>query len=284
MWTPRPSSAIEPARRRWIGPPAPPHKAPALVDPLIDPIVLVEGLRKSFDTRGEVLSGVHLTILRGERVALIGANGSGKSTLLRCIVGLIPLSAGTVQVMGERFTHAPTVSQRSRLRRRTGFVFQKHGLVRRRSVLSNVVQGMSGQPRGWRAVSQEIAPASWRTRAVEALADVNLSDKIMARADTLSGGQQQRVAIARALVHAPDLLIADEPAASLDPVAGRDVMALFLRLCRESGATLLFTSHDMEHAVEFADRIVALKAGRIWLNTLAHEASRDQLAEVFDDR
>ncbi|MRH21342.1 phosphonate ABC transporter ATP-binding protein [Rhodovulum strictum] len=248
---------------------------------LSDPIVTTGGLRKSYDRKTEILKGIDLTIRAGERVALIGSNGCGKSTLLRCLIGLHEVSAGEVTALGETFTGLPAGAQKARLRRKTGFVFQKHCLVRRRSVLSNVIHGMMSEPGSWRAFSQMTAPETWRRAALEALAWVNLADKAAARADALSGGQQQRVAIARALVRQPALLIADEPAASLDPVSGQDVMALFTRLCAEHGITLLFTSHDMSHARSFADRIVALKAGRVLFDKPADTTTDADIEEVF---
>jgi len=160
-------------------------------------------------------------------------------------------------------------------------VFQKHCLVRRRTVLSNVIHGLFGAPGSWRAFSHSIAPEPWRQRALEALDAVNLADKAMMRADALSGGQQQRVAIARALVRRPRLLIADEPAASLDPVSGRNVMDLFQSLCGGQGITLLFTSHDMKHALDYATRVVALKQGRVLFDKPSGRVSQSDLNETF---
>jgi phosphonate transport system ATP-binding protein len=248
---------------------------------LADALVTTQGLRKSYDRKVEILKGIDLTIRRGERVALIGSNGCGKSTLLRCLIGLHEVTTGEVTALGETFTGVPAGAQKARLRRQTGFVFQKHCLVRRRSVLSNVIHGMMSEPGSWRAFSQVTAPEPWRRAALEALSWVNLVDKAAERADALSGGQQQRVAIARALVRRPALLIADEPAASLDPVSGQDVMALFARLCADHGITLLFTSHDMAHARSFADRIVALKSGRVLFDKPAATTTDSDLEEVF---
>ncbi|MEM1363776.1 MAG: ATP-binding cassette domain-containing protein, partial [Pseudomonadota bacterium] len=192
-----------------------------------DPVVITRDLRKAYPGGAQILDGVSLTIREGERVALIGHNGSGKSTLLKCLIGLHLISGGEVEVMGNTFTNRPHARVLRRLRLKTGFVFQNHCLVRRRSVLSNVVHGMLGQSGSWRGFSQTLAPQAWREAAMQALADVNLAAFADARADALSGGQQQRVAIARALVCGPQILIADEPAARLDPVSGRDVMDLF---------------------------------------------------------
>ena len=245
------------------------------------PVIQTRALEKTYNRRNAVLRGVDVAIRPGERVALIGSNGSGKSTLLKCLIGLHPISGGTVTTLGERFERAPSARQRTEMRRRTGFVFQNHSLVRRRSALSNVVHGLLGEAGSWRAFAQATAPQPWRERALEALTEVGLADKAMERTDSLSGGQQQRVAIARALVRRPHLLIADEPAASLDPVAGRDVMELFGKLCERHGITLLYTSHDMSHAFEFSERVIALRDGRIHFDRLSRELDDAELHATF---
>ncbi len=247
-----------------------------------DPLIAVKGLAKTYPGGPPVLRDVSLSIRDGESVALIGANGSGKSTLLKCLVGLHDISGGSVAALGERFQTRPGATQRRAIRRQTGFVFQHHGLVRRLSALSNVVHGFLGQPGSWRAFCQSLAPQSWREAAQETLGAVNLAHKAEARVDALSGGQAQRVAIARALVGKPRLLIADEPTASLDPAAGHDVMGLFCELARNENITLIFTSHDMDHAQRYGERIVALKDGGIHFDKPSGEVRDGDLAGVFD--
>lgn len=246
------------------------------------PLIEARGLCKAYTRRAVVLDGVDLRIEPGERVALIGSNGSGKSTLLKSLIGLHPITGGELSCFGEPVGPEASRAQRLRMRRQTGFVFQKHCLVRRRSVLSNVIHGLFGEAGSWRAFCHSLAPEDWRARAMAALDAVDLADKAMLRADTLSGGQQQRVAVARALVRKPRLLIADEPAASLDPVSGRNVMELFSTLCREQDITLIYTSHDMAHATAYADRVVALKGGRVHFDRPAEKVTRANLQDVFD--
>lgn len=245
-------------------------------------VIALDKLEKSYDGgKTMILQGVSFAMQQQERVALIGANGSGKSTLLRCLVGLHPLSGGSVQTLGESFSTKPSAQQSKRIRQQIGFVFQQPCLVKRLSVLSNVVHGMvNGQ--GWLAMTQRFAPKQWRERAYHALEEVQLAHKALERADTLSGGQQQRVAIARALVRRPRLLIADEPAASLDPAAGHEVMALFSRLCQERAISVLFTSHDMEHAMHYAERVIALKAGTVFFDRASQDISAPLLKETFE--
>ncbi|MFS4580906.1 phosphonate ABC transporter ATP-binding protein [Phaeobacter sp. C3_T13_0] len=260
----------------------PPAQIKAAYRPATTPIIEVSDVGKIYGRGAPILDGVNLTVHEGERVALIGANGAGKSTLLKCLIGLHPTSNGTVSTLGERFEVIPSKVQRRRMRLETGFVFQKHCLVARRSVLSNVIHGFLGTVGSWRGFSHTTSPKAWREAAMRALEDVNLLDFALHRADELSGGQQQRVAIARALVRKPRLLIADEPAASLDPTSGRDVMELFSTLCKRQGITLLFTSHDMQHARSFADRVVALRNGRIFLDRPSADLTDRDLEETFN--
>jgi phosphonate transport system ATP-binding protein len=244
-------------------------------------IIRARGLTKRYANGKIVFSGVGLDVSAAQRIALVGSNGAGKSTLLKCLIGLLPLNGGEVSTLGENIGVSPSPRQLLRLRRRIGVVFQHHGLVARQSVLSNVVHGKLGLAGGWRAWHQSIACQDWREDAQEALRQVGLSEKGAARADELSGGQAQRVAIARALIRKPQLLIADEPAASLDPASGRDVMALFSQLAHDSGITLICTTHDMDHALEFSDRIIALKAGSIFFDLPTRDVTRRHLQEVF---
>jgi phosphonate transport system ATP-binding protein len=228
-----------------------------------------------------VLKDIGFTIQPGEAVALIGANGTGKSTLLRCCLRLIEPDAGTVSIMGQEVGGLPRRSMR-RLRARIGFVFQKHNLVPRLSAVSNVLHGAlgrEGSPRYW---FHGVAPKAARDEALDCLAQVGLADIAERRVDRLSGGQSQRVAIARALMQRPEIVIADEPAASLDPNAGEEVMGLFRALMREKGITLFFTSHNLSHAVGYADRVIGLRDGRVALDAAAAGLRIDTLRGLYD--
>nr|WP_292768792.1 ATP-binding cassette domain-containing protein [Mesorhizobium sp.] len=251
----------------------PPTRVAALIE--------TSGLVQRYAGASPVLDRIDLTVREGDTVALIGSNGAGKSTLLKTLVGINAIDEGSVSIFGERFERRPGPGQMAAIRRQIGFVFQHHGLVRRQTALTNVVQGMLGMPGGWRAWHQAIAPAEWRDRAMGALSAVRLADKVQSRADRLSGGQAQRVAIARALVRGPRLLIADEPAASLDPASGHDVMRTFVEIAESTGTTLVFTSHDMEHALSYARRVIALKAGRVFLDAETRDLRPHDLEPVF---
>ena len=178
-----------------------------------------------------VLSGFTLAVAAGERVALIGPNGAGTSTLRMAAIGLVPASAGEVRLFDRAITRQTCMATR-RLRTGEGFVFQRHNLVMRANVLTNVIHGALGRHGGLRAWAQGLAPAALRAEAMACLDRVGLADLADRRADRLSGGQSQRVAIARALMQRPRLMQADGPAASLAPQAGGEVMALLAGLAR----------------------------------------------------
>lgn len=225
----------------------------------------VHGLTKAFKKGEPVVDRLAFSVGRHESVALIGANGAGKSTALRAALRLIEPDAGDVTLFDEPLMQTSAKNLR-RIRADVGFVFQKHNLVPRLSALSNVVHGHLGRAGGVRGWCQALAPPPVREQALDCLDRVGLADHAMKRADQLSGGQSQRVAIARALMAKPRMIVADEPVASLDPVAGEEVMTLFARLVRDEGITLLFTSHHVDHALAFSDRVLALKAGRLVLD------------------
>jgi phosphonate transport system ATP-binding protein len=240
----------------------------------------VTGLAKSF-AGTPIFKDISFGLSRGEAVAIVGANGTGKSTLLRCLMGLIPADAGSIDVLGTDVRGASTSALRA-MRAQMGLVSQKHNLVPRLSVLSNVVQGLLGQQPGLRHWSQSFAPAASRDAAMAALQKVGLADLATRRADRLSGGQSQRVAIARALVGQPKILIADEPTASLDPAAGEDVMDLFFSLARQEGVTVIFISHNIEHALRYGDRVLGLADGHMKLDARAAMLSADDLRGLYD--
>ena len=248
--------------------------------PVLPVDMRVTGLAKSF-AGTPIFADVSFGLPRGEATAIVGANGTGKSTLLRCLMGLIPADAGEITVLGTDVSTAPPAALRQ-MRAQMGLVSQKHNLVPRLSVLSNVVHGLLGQRPGIRHWSQSLAPAASREAAMAALDKVGLARLAQRRADRLSGGQSQRVAIARALVGQPKILIADEPTASLDPAAGEDVMDLFFDLARQEGVTVVFISHNIEHALRYGDRVLGLAGGRMPLDARAESLSAAALRGLYD--
>jgi phosphonate transport system ATP-binding protein len=237
-------------------------------------------LRKSFAAQAAVLDGISFEIYPGEAVALIGANGAGKSTLLRCCVGLSPLDSGTARLFGRDLPGLQARELRA-LHAHVGFVFQQHNLVPRLSVLSNVLHGALSRSgcRGW---FHQVAPRAERAKAMHCLDLVGLASFAGRRADRLSGGQSQRVAIARGLMQDPRIVIADEPVASLDPRAAEEVMELFAGLMEKVRLTFVFTSHNLQHAVRYADRLLALRAGTLQLDAPAKSQSLAALRQLYE--
>ena len=240
----------------------------------------VRGLRKSFKD-ATVLTGVDLTLDQGGTVALLGSNGSGKSTLMRCCLRLIEPDAGEVAFFGETITGRPGHAVR-KIRARIGFVFQKHFLVPRLSALTNVLHGVQSRSAGPRTWLQALARQADREEALHCLDRVGLADLAGKRVDQLSGGQSQRVAIARALMQRPRLLMADEPAASLDPQAAEDVMGLFQRLARDEGLTLIYTTHNLDHALAYSERVIVLRQGRVVHEGLSGDQHAQSLRRFYE--
>ena len=225
------------------------------------PLIRVEGLSKVFPGGTRALDGVSLTVQRGEFVCVIGPSGSGKSTLLRAINRLLEPSAGRVLLDGQELTRLRGADLR-RARRRMGMIFQQFNLVRRSTVLKNVLNGRLGHQEGpstfLPAFSEEDRRLAWSS-----LARLEIADKAVVRADRLSGGQQQRVAIARALAQQPEIMLADEPIASLDPETAVVVLDYLRDINRTEGITLLCSIHHFELAKRYADRILAMRQGKL---------------------
>lgn len=241
----------------------------------------VSGLTKSFDGSSQpVFSDVSFSIATGQSVALIGANGAGKSTLLRCCARLIEPDAGSIILDGVTLS-SKSGSELRRARNRVGFVFQKHCLVPRLSSLSNVLHGNLAHRSGPRNWLQGLARQEDRDRAMECLDQVGMAHVANKRCDQLSGGQSQRVAIARALMQEPKMLFADEPTASLDPQSGQDIMELFASLVKVRGLTLFFVSHHIEHALNYADRILGLQERQLLLDSPSKSESLPSLRAFY---
>jgi phosphonate transport system ATP-binding protein len=227
-------------------------------------LVLARDVSKTFGQR-KALDGVSVSVACGEMVALIGPSGSGKSTLLRSITGLQSIDGGkgTISVFGQTVQSNGRVAGTVRATRsRLGMIFQQFNLVGRLSLFSNVMLGALGRLPGWRG-ALGLWPSADKTRAMQALHRVGVSDYAAQRANTLSGGQQQRGAIARALVQGAEAILADEPVASLDPVSARKVMELLVELNRRDGLGVIVTLHQVDYAIRYCDRVVALKAGKV---------------------
>ncbi|ANF25839.1 phosphonate ABC transporter ATP-binding protein [Stutzerimonas stutzeri] len=227
-------------------------------------VIRVDSLNKTFAGK-LALHDLALSVQPGEMVALIGASGSGKSTLLRHIAGLAcgDRSGGSIHVLGREMQSAGRLNgDVRRLRADIGYIFQQFNLVNRLSVLDNVLLGFLGRMPRWRG-SLGMFSAEQKQQALAALDRVGLAHRAEQRASTLSGGQQQRVAIARALTQQAEVILADEPIASLDPESARKVMDILADINRRDGKTVVVTLHQVDYALRYCLRAVALKDGRI---------------------
>jgi phosphonate transport system ATP-binding protein len=241
-------------------------------------------LNKRFTPHKQALCDINLSAQRGEMIALIGASGSGKSTLLRHIAGLIaadPISGSSIEVAGAVIQKDGQIASDIRLSRaKVGFVFQQFNLVDRLSVMTNVLVGLLHRLPLWRGLLGLFNQAE-RTLAYQALARVGIQDCHGQRASTLSGGQQQRAAIARTLVQGADLILADEPIASLDPESSRNVMEILARINREDQCTIIVSLHQVEIALKYCPRVVALHQGKIVFDGAASELTPMLLRELY---
>ena len=227
------------------------------------------------------LDDVTMDFASGAITVLLGLSGSGKSTMLRHINGLQRANAGTVNVLGNDVSSLSGRRLRA-LRRDIGVIFQSFNLIGPMSVLENVCTGRLGSLRGPR-LSLMMYPKDVRAEAMAKLERVGLADRAHQRADTLSGGQQQRVAIARALMQHPRILLADEPVASLDPVSAHEVMSLLKEIAQEQGLTVISSLHQVQLAIDFADRIVGLRSGRIVLNQSTRGMDAVQASRIYEN-
>ena len=247
----------------------------------MSPIVSIKDLVKTYPSGTRALDGVSLDIQRGEFVVLIGLSGSGKSTLLRCINRLVDPTSGTVVFDGIDVTAADRVAIR-RVRRRIGMIFQQFNLVRRSSVFTNVLSGRLGYRSTWRTIASRPS-ASDVAAAFENLGRVGIAQRAYSRADTLSGGQQQRVGIARALMQKPELMLADEPVASLDPATSHSVMKYLEEINKKDGITVICSLHFLSLARRYGTRVIALKDGRIEFDGKPDAIDEKRFKEIYGE-
>ncbi|AXL13076.1 phosphonate ABC transporter ATP-binding protein [Microbacterium foliorum] len=246
--------------------------------PASDALIRLDGVTKTFGST-TALKNASLQVSRGEIVVLLGLSGSGKSTLLRHLDGLELPTSGDIEVLGAK---VPTLKGKAlrRLRSRVGFIFQQFELVPSLTVLENVLTGSLSEVGGPRLGLWGYSKAA-KLRALGHLDRVGLLDRAYQRSDTLSGGQQQRVAIARALMQKPDILLADEPVASLDPESSDQVMALIREIAADEGLTVVCSLHQVDLAISWADRIVGLRHGEIVLDTPTTDLTKAEVMEIY---
>ncbi|MFN3662762.1 phosphonate ABC transporter ATP-binding protein [Yoonia sp.] len=229
----------------------------------------------------QVLRGISFTIPADQGVVLLGANGCGKSTLMRSLNGLEKLQSGTIRIHGDALSGASR-SELRKIRQGMGYVFQHFNLVPQLNAFQNVLFGSLGRQRfGLLSCLGITASAADREKAMHCLDRVGMADRALHRPSELSGGQQQRVAIARMLMQDPRVVIADEPIASLDPKAGREVLDLLWRIVREEKLSMLCTLHQLDLAQEYGDRVIGMKAGHIAIDSPASDTNKEQLNTLY---
>ncbi|WP_150461016.1 phosphonate ABC transporter ATP-binding protein [Nesterenkonia ebinurensis] len=225
------------------------------------------------------LDNINLNITKGEFVAIIGLSGAGKSTLIRAVNGLVPYTGGTLTV-GETVVDPRNKSKLRKLRARVGMIFQQFNNVGRISVLNNVLIGRSAFTSTWRSLIGWYG-AEDKEVAFQSLERVGIVDKAYNRASALSGGQQQRVAIARVLAQDPEVILADEPVASLDPPTARKVLGDLRRIQQDLGITCIVNMHHLDLARDYADRIIGMRAGKVVFDGPTGEAIDAVIEDVY---
>ncbi|MFQ6023738.1 MAG: phosphonate ABC transporter ATP-binding protein [Acidiferrobacterales bacterium] len=244
-------------------------------------MLFITDLAKVYPTGTHALNGVTLTIEEPQVVAIIGSSGAGKSTLIRCVNRLVEPTSGRVVLKDVDVT---SLSRRDlrKARRRMGMIFQEYNLVERLTVMENVLSGRLGYVSFWQAYRRKY-PSEDITAAFGLLDRVGLNGYHNTRADALSGGQRQRVGIARALTQHPDLLLVDEPTASLDPKTSRQIMRLLCELAHERGTPALVNIHDVGLAQSYADRIVGLGDGQVAFDGTPDKLTHQVLTTIYGE-
>ena len=227
------------------------------------------------------LDDVNLTIQDGEFVAIIGRSGAGKSTLLRAVNRMHDISKGTLTVNDTNVSGLRGKALRH-FRREIGMVFQSFNLVSRTTVIRNVLSARVPEMPFWRVLLGAFRKED-KITALESLDKVGILDKAYIRADQLSGGQQQRVALARTLAQKPKIILADEPVAALDPVTAKQVMEDFVRINKEMGISILLNIHHVELAIEYADSIIGIRAGKIVYDGPSKEVDQTVLDSIYGE-
>lgn len=239
----------------------------------------IKQLVKKYNTGDLALNSVDLEVQKGQVMALIGPSGAGKSTLIRCVNRLVASTSGEIWFNGENIVKMRSGKLR-RARRSMGMIFQEFALVERLTVMENVLSGRLGYVGFWRSYLRKF-PQNDIKDAFRLLEKVGLDTMANKRADELSGGQRQRVGIARALIQNPDILLVDEPTASLDPKTSRQIMRLITELCEENQLGAIINIHDVALAQMFSERIVGLREGSIVYDGSPDDLKPDVLTEIY---
>ncbi len=228
----------------------------------------------------EALADINLQIWPGERVALVGPSGAGKSTLLALLNGSLLPSTGEVRVLGHNLARRRPRARRA-AQRQVGTVYQQFCLVDSLQVIHNVNAGQLGRWSSFKAMLSLVWPLETAT-AAQVLEQVGIGEKLYARTGQLSGGQQQRVALARVLVQNPAAILADEPISNIDPERGREMMDLLRDLSQRTGKTLVTSLHLVEFAQSHFERIIGVRAGRVFFDCAAEAVTPSMIAALYN--
>ncbi|WP_461208682.1 phosphonate ABC transporter ATP-binding protein [Desulfocurvus sp. DL9XJH121] len=240
-------------------------------------------LTKIYPNGTRALSDVSVAVRPDDFIAVIGSSGAGKSTFLRCLNRLIQPTSGTLRLFGEDVTHVSGSKLRT-VRRRAGMIFQQFHLVRRLTVLDNVLVGrlrFNSSPGRHLMTLTRNFPKSERETAFEALEQVGIAELAFQRADTLSGGQQQRVAIARTLAQGPEIFLADEPIASLDPHSAEVVMDTLTHIHETRGIPVVVNLHHIDFARHYGKRVLGMSKGRLVFEGTPADLTQDTVTHVY---
>lgn len=252
---------------------------PTLKDRGIISMIEFINVEKQYANGTMALQNINLKIEQGEFVAVIGLSGAGKSTLIRCVNRMHDITGGQLNVDDVDVAKL-NGKQIRRFRRRIGMIFQSFNLVTRTTVIKNVLVSFVPDLPFWRKVTGIYTKAQ-KIKALEALDKVGILDKAFVRVDQLSGGQQQRVALARTLAQNPDIILADEPIASLDPVTAKVVMNDFKRINKDMNISVIMNIHHVEIALEYADRIIGIRKGEVVFDGPTSEVTKDTLSNIY---
>jgi phosphonate transport system ATP-binding protein len=244
-------------------------------------MLTIENLTKVYPTGTKALTNVSFTVDQPQVIAIIGPSGAGKSTLIRCLNRLVDPSSGRIMLDDVDIASLGRRELR-KVRRRMGMIFQEYNLVDRLTVMENLLSGRLGYVSFWRAWRRKFPPEDI-IAAFKLLERVGLEGYQDTRADALSGGQRQRVGIGRALMQAPDLLLVDEPTASLDPKTSRQIMRLLVELVQERGTPALVNIHDVALAQTFSDRIIGLRQGEIVFEGTSDDVTEEVLTDIYGE-
>lgn len=244
-------------------------------------MIKFDNVSKVYPNGMKALTDISVEIEQGEFIAIIGLSGSGKSTFIRCINRMHDIQSGSLTVNNVDISTLKGKEVRA-FRRNIGMIFQSFNLVKRISVLSNVLTAFVPELPAWRKFLG-IFPKENKLQALEALDNVHILDKAYTRVDQLSGGQQQRVALARALAQNPQIILADEPVASLDPVTSKQVMTDFKNINQKEKITILINIHDVDLALEYCDRVIGINKGQIVYDGKSSDITQDILDRIYQN-